>query len=50
MTTAVPPLLPVVEQTRIDRWRDALLASPRGSRLWRWLAPLLVTVVAAVLR
>ncbi|MCD2171291.1 phospholipid carrier-dependent glycosyltransferase [Microbacterium sp. JC 701] len=50
MTTAVPPLLPTVEQTRIDRWRDALLVSPRGYRLWRWLAPLLVTVVAAVLR
>ncbi|WP_150958956.1 dolichyl-phosphate-mannose--protein mannosyltransferase [Microbacterium testaceum] len=50
MTTAVPPLLPPVEQTRIDRWRDALLADPRGMRLWRWLAPALVTLVAAVLR
>lgn len=50
MTTAVPPLLPAAERTRLDRWRDALLATPRGMRLWRWLAPTLVTLLAAVLR
>ncbi|KEP73989.1 dolichyl-phosphate-mannose-protein mannosyltransferase, partial [Microbacterium sp. SUBG005] len=31
-------------------WRDALLATPRGMRLWRWLAPALVTLLAAALR
>lgn len=50
MSTAVSPLLPAGEQTRLDRWRDALLATPRGMRLWRWLAPALVTLVAAILR
>ena len=50
MSTDVSPLLPPVERTRLDRWRDALLADPRNLRLWRWLAPSLVTLVAAVLR
>lgn len=50
MSTAVSPLLPPGERTRLDHWRDALLADPRGLRLWRWLAPAIVTLVAAVLR
>jgi len=50
VSTDVSPPLPAVESSRLDRWRDALLADPRGLRVWRWLAPLVVTVVAAVLR
>lgn len=48
--TAVPAVLPSEDRTRLDQWRDALLASPRGARLWRWLAPTIITLVAAVLR
>ncbi len=48
--TAVPSIMPPDERTRLDRWRDALLAHPRGARLWRWLAPTLITLVAFVLR
>ncbi len=36
--------------TRFDRWRDALLADPRRVRLWRWLAPTIITLVAFALR
>ncbi len=50
VSTAVPSLRPEVERTRLDRWRDVLLGDPRGLRLWRWLAPALVTIVAGVLR
>ncbi|MBD8478724.1 phospholipid carrier-dependent glycosyltransferase [Microbacterium sp. CFBP 8794] len=50
MSTVGPPLLAPIERTRLDRWRDAMLLDPRGLRVWRWLAPALVTVVAAVLR
>lgn len=48
--TAVPALVPSDERTRLDRWRDALLADPRRGRLWRWLAPTLITAFAFVLR
>ena len=48
--TAVPSLIPSEERTRLDRWRDSLLADPRRGRLWRWLAPTLITVFAFVLR
>lgn len=50
MSAAAPSLLPSAEPTRLDRWRDVLLADPRRLRLWRWLAPAIVTLVAAVLR
>lgn len=48
--TAVPSLIPSDERTRLDRWRDSLLADPRRGRLWRWLAPTLITALAFVLR
>lgn len=47
--TANPPVAPTAA-TRFDRWRDAQLADPRRVRLWRWLAPALLTLVALVLR
>lgn len=48
--TAVPPLLSSDERTRLDRWRDSLLADPRSARRWRWLAPTIITLIAFLLR
>ncbi|WP_240663875.1 dolichyl-phosphate-mannose--protein mannosyltransferase [Microbacterium enclense] len=48
--TAVPSLIPADERTRFDRWRDLLLADPRRARVWRWLAPAVITLIAFVLR
>lgn len=50
MSAVLPPASTAEPATRLDRWRDALLATPRGERLWRWLAPTLITVIAFVLR
>lgn len=50
MSAVLPPASIAEPATRLDRWRDALLADPRGRRLWRWLAPALLTVFAFVLR
>lgn len=50
MPPAHQPLLPEVRPTFYDRWRARLDADPRVHRVWSLLAPLLVTVLAAVLR
>lgn len=50
MSTTVPPLLPTTRPTLFDRWSARLTADERVARLWRWLAPALVTLVAFVLR
>ena len=36
--------------TRLDRWWSALLSTPRRRALWYWGGPILVTLLAAVLR
>jgi dolichyl-phosphate-mannose--protein O-mannosyl transferase len=43
-------LLPEVRPTLYERWRLRLESDPRVHRLWSWLAPLLVTLLAALLR
>ncbi|WP_136055621.1 phospholipid carrier-dependent glycosyltransferase [Microbacterium sp. K24] len=50
--TAPVPLLPAPEDrsTRYGQLRDRLLQSPDWGRAIHWLAPLIVTAVAAVLR
>lgn len=48
MTETAAPLLP--RQALFERWSHRLQIDPRVARLWRWLAPTLVTVLAAVLR
>ena len=55
MTTTSEPLLPQslapeVRPTFYERWRTRLDADPRVHRLWSWLAPLLLTLFAGVLR
>ncbi|MDN3496015.1 phospholipid carrier-dependent glycosyltransferase [Planococcus sp. APC 4015] len=52
-TAAQPPggpLLPGPRPTLFDRWTARLRADPQLERRWRWLAPLLVTLVAGILR
>lgn len=46
---AAPPLLPV-RTSMYDRWRARVAADPRLVRRWSWLAPLMVTLLAGVLR
>jgi dolichyl-phosphate-mannose--protein O-mannosyl transferase len=50
--TAPVPLLPAPEErlTRYGRLRDRILLDPDWRRSVRWLAPLVVTAIAAVLR
>ena len=50
--TAPEPLLPPPEErsTRYGQLRDRLLGDPDWARAIRWLAPLVITAVAAVLR
>lgn len=50
--TAPVPLLPAPEErlTRYGRLRDRVLLDPDWRRSLRWLAPLVVTAIAAVLR
>ncbi|MFJ2553310.1 dolichyl-phosphate-mannose--protein mannosyltransferase [Microbacterium sp. NPDC087591] len=50
--TAPVPLLPAPEErlTRYGRLRDRILLDPDWRRSLRWLAPLVVTAIAAVLR
>lgn len=50
--TAPEPLLPLPEErlTRYERLRDRVLHAPDWGRAIGWLAPLLVTALAAVLR
>jgi dolichyl-phosphate-mannose--protein O-mannosyl transferase len=51
-TTAepIPPLLSPVRRPVYDRWRERVAAEPRLQRLYGWLAPLLVTLLAGILR
>ena len=44
------PLLPAVRPTVFERVAQRLRSTPGSSRLWRWLAPALVTLLAALLR
>ncbi|HWS49481.1 MAG TPA: phospholipid carrier-dependent glycosyltransferase, partial [Microbacterium sp.] len=50
--TAPLPLLPPPEErlTRYGQWRDRLLLDPDWGRMLRWFAPLVVTMLALVLR
>lgn len=50
MSAVLPPATTAEPATRLDRWREALLESPGGLRVWRWLAPALITVFAFVVR
>ena len=53
MTTTEVPLLPATSDgrpSRYDAWRTRVAGDPRLQRLYGWLAPLLITVLAAVLR
>ena len=49
MTSTLEPLLPP-RVTLLDGWTRRLRDDPRVARLWRWLAPTLITVLAGVLR
>lgn len=44
------PLLPTRLPSFYDRWRERVAREPRLQRLYGWLPPLLVTLLAAVLR
>ena len=46
----LPPLLPEARSTFYERWRTRLDTDPRVHRLWSVLAPLLVTLLAGILR
>ncbi len=50
--TAPVPLLPAPEErsTRYGQLRDRLLRDPDWGRAIRWLAPLVITAIAALLR
>ena len=50
MSAVLPPATTAEPATRLDRWREALRESPGGLRVWRWLAPALITVFAFVVR
>lgn len=53
MTPTEVPLLPATSDgrpSRYDAWRTRVAGDPRLQRLYSWLAPLLITVLAAVLR
>lgn len=55
MSSTAPPLIPGPSpQPRLpslyDRWLARLAGDPRRTRLWAWLAPTVITVVAGILR
>ena len=50
MTTTANPLAPAAQPSMYDRWLLRLAADPRLRRLYAWLAPVLVTLLAAILR
>ncbi|MBT9605650.1 MAG: glycosyltransferase family 39 protein [Microbacterium sp.] len=50
VSAVLPPATTAEPATRLDRWREALRESPGGLRVWRWLAPALITVFAFVVR
>lgn len=50
MTKTVEPLLPAALPSFYDRWQARMASEPRLRRLYGWLVPAFVTVLAAVLR
>lgn len=50
MTSTLEPLLPIELPSRYDRWRARVAADPRLTRLYAWLPPVFVTVLAGILR
>ncbi|MBN9224072.1 MAG: dolichyl-phosphate-mannose--protein mannosyltransferase [Microbacterium sp. SCN 70-27] len=50
MTTTDPLLLPAARPSSYDRWRLRVVSDPALARLYAWLAPTLVTVLAGILR
>ncbi len=50
VTTTAEPLLPEARPTLLDRWHRRLAAHPQLARRMTWIAPLAVTLLAAVLR
>jgi len=50
VTTTDAPLLPQERASRYDLWRGRVAHEPRLQRLYGWLAPTLVTLLAAILR
>ncbi len=50
MTKTAEPLLPAAIPSFYDRWQARMAAEPRLRRLYGWLIPVFVTVLAAVLR
>ncbi len=50
VSTAVEPLLPELRPSRYDAWRTRLAGDARLQRLYGWLLPTLITLLAAILR
>lgn len=50
MSTTVPPLLQAERLSRYDLWRVRVAGDARLQRLYAWLAPTLITLLAAILR
>lgn len=50
MTTTAEPLLPAARPTLFDGWSRRLAGDPSLARLWSWLAPTVITLVAGILR
>lgn len=50
IAAAPPAPSPRVRSTVLDRLTARLNSDPRLARLWRWLAPTIITVIAGVLR
>lgn len=50
MTSTLEPLLPDQRPSRYDRWQARVASDPRLIRLYGWLAPTLVTLLAAIVR
>lgn len=48
--TTTEPLLPPARPSSYDRWLRRLATDPALARRWGWLAPLLVTLLAGILR
>lgn len=51
MTTTAEPLLPETRRpTLLDRWHERFFGDPLFARRAAWIAPLVITLIAAVLR
>jgi len=50
VTTPAQPLLAADRPSRYDLWRTRVAADPRLQRLYGWLAPTLITLLAGILR